>query len=121
MTNHRPVIRETTNAIWDRVKLIPFDVRFYADGEDAPRGAPRQDPTLSDALRGELPGILAWAVRGCLDWQRYGLGEPEGSVPRRAYRTEQDAIGGFLDEVCVRDEQAFTAVGRAVCGLYRVV
>src|SRR5215213_6273154 len=77
MTNHRPVIRETTNAIWDRVKLIPFDVRFYAEGEDTPRGAARQDPTLSDVLRGELPGILAWAVDGCLAWQRNGLGTPE--------------------------------------------
>jgi DNA polymerase I len=103
------VIRETTNAIWDRVKLIPFDVRFYADGEDAPRGALRQDPALSDVLRSELPGILAWAVRGCLEWQRHGLGEPEAvRAATRAYRTEQDAIGAFLDEVCVRDEQAFT-------------
>ena len=109
MTNHRPVIRETTNAIWDRVKLIPFDVRFYAAGEDAPQGAPRQDSALSDVLRGELPGILAWAVRGCLAWQRHGLGEPEAvRAATRAYRTEQDAIGAFLDEVCVRDEQAFT-------------
>jgi P4 family phage/plasmid primase-like protien len=109
MTNHRPIIRETQDAIWDRVKLIPFDVRFYAAGEDAPRGAPRQDPTLSDVLRGELPGILAWAVRGCLEWQRYGLGEPEAvRAATHAYRTEQDAIGAFLDEVCVRDEQAFT-------------
>jgi DNA polymerase-1 len=109
MTNHRPVIRETTDAIWDRVKLIPFDVRFYAEGEDAPPGAPRQDPTLSQKLQSELPGILAWAVRGCLAWQRYGLGEPEAvRAATRAYRTEQDVIGGFLDEVCVRDEQAFT-------------
>jgi putative DNA primase/helicase len=95
MTNHRPVIRETTNAIWDRVKLIPFDVRFYAGDEDAPPGAHRQDPGLSSALRSELPGILAWAVRGCLEWQRDGLGEPEAvRAATGDYRRSKTPLAG---------------------------
>jgi putative DNA primase/helicase len=59
--NHRPVIRGTDNAIWDRVRLIPFTVSIPLE---------ERDPGLRAALLAELPGILAWAVAGCLLWQR---------------------------------------------------
>ena len=53
------------------------------------------------ALLTELPGILAWAVQGCLDWQRSGLREPTVVVAATAeYRTEMDLLGPFLTECC---------------------
>jgi hypothetical protein len=57
----------------------------------------------AERLQTELPGILAWAVRGCLDWQRMGeLGEPDAVVEATAgYRSEMDALGRFLEERCV--------------------
>jgi P4 family phage/plasmid primase-like protien len=58
-TNHKPEIPDGSEAIWDRIKLIPFDQRF--DGKDA-------DPKLPQTLREELPGVLAWAVLGCVEW-----------------------------------------------------
>jgi putative DNA primase/helicase len=92
-TNHKPVIRGTDYAIWRRIKLIPFAVTI----PEAER-----DPRLADKLKAELPGILAWAVRGCLEWQRSGLQEPaEVSAATSAYRSEMDIIGQFLDENCV--------------------
>ena len=52
--NRRPTIRGTDSGIWSRIRLIPFSVSF--DG--------REDKTLKAMLLNELPGILAWAVRG---------------------------------------------------------
>ena len=57
-TNHRPVIRGTDPAIWDRPRLIAFVERFEG----------REDKKLPATLRSELPGILRWAVQGCLSW-----------------------------------------------------
>jgi putative DNA primase/helicase len=59
---------------------------------------------LPDRLRGEYPGILAGCVRGCLDWQRNGLGVPnEVAKATENYRSEQDSLIGFLDEDCIAD------------------
>src|SRR5690606_34927267 len=44
---------------------------------------------------------LNWCIRGCLDWQKHGLGEPQAIVDATAsYRTEQDVIGSFIGEKC---------------------
>ncbi len=92
-TNHKPVVRGTDHAIWRRIKLIPFMVTI--PDQD-------QDKALPQKLRRELPGILAWAVRGCLEWQRNGLGTPEEvAKATAAYRQEEDDLGTFLAENCV--------------------
>ena len=91
-TNHRPEIRDTTHSTWRRVKLLPFTV-VIPDEE--------QDHGLPSKLQAERTGILAWAVEGCLDWQRAGLAEPEAvKLATIEYRSEQDLIGAFLDECC---------------------
>ena len=92
-TNHKPPIRETKRAIWDRLKLIPFDVTI-PEGE--------QDRGLAEALAAEAPGILAWAVRGCLNWQQEGLGVPdEVRQATAAWQREGDPVGRFLHERCL--------------------
>jgi putative DNA primase/helicase len=92
-TNNKPVIQGTDDAIWDRLRLIPFTQRF--DGG-------RQDPKLPEKLRAEMPGVLAWMVEGCLEWQEHGLGEPETvRAATDQYRTEMDTLAEFLDEECV--------------------
>ncbi len=92
-TNHRPVIRGTDRAIWDRLRLVPFAVRI-PDAE--------QDRQLRDKLLAEAPGILAWAVRGCLEWARDGLGYPTAvRDATEGYRAEQDILGTFLADCCI--------------------
>ena len=60
------------------------------------------DKTLPERLLGELPGILAWAVKGCLEWQRSGLLIPAEIIQATAdYRAESDYIQAFLNECCV--------------------
>lgn len=90
--NHKPEVRGTDNAIWRRIRLIPF-TKTIPPAE--------QDKKLPERLRAELPGILAWAVEGCAEWQREGLHAPD--EVRRAtgeYRSEMDVIGAFLRDEC---------------------
>ncbi len=109
-TNHRPAIRGTDDGIWDRIRLVPFAVRI-PDAE--------QDKHLRTKLLAEAAGILAWAVRGCQDWQRDGLGEPrEVREATAGYRAEMDLIGGFLDECCVVQPDA-TALTKELYATYK--
>lgn len=115
-TNHKPVIKGTDQGIWDRIRLIPFEVRFER-GLPADQGG--MDLDLPRKLRAELPGILAWAVRGCLDWQRLGLGLPEAvRDATAAYRAEMDVLTTFLRDVCWVDPQA-QATAKALYGAYK--
>ncbi len=99
--NHQPVVRGTDHAIWRRIKLVPFEVTIPE---------PERDPKLPERLRAELPGVLAWAVRGCLEWQREGLGEPEEvRAATDAYREDMDPLREFFEEGCVFREDAWTA------------
>ena len=98
VTNHKPIILGTDHAIWRRIRLIPF-TQVIPDEE--------QDKDLARKLKAEYPGILAWAVRGCLDWQQQGLGLPEAvKIANDAYRSEMDVLGDFIDERCVVEDYA---------------
>lgn len=93
--NHKPVIRGTDDAIWRRIRLIPFTVKIPEK---------EKDKHLTEKLKDELPGILAWAVRGCLDWQENGLGLPEEVKSAvKEYRHESDIIQQFIDECCITE------------------
>jgi putative DNA primase/helicase len=96
-TNHKPIIKGTDEGIWRRIRLIPFTQRF--EGADA-------DHSLRQKLEAELPGILAWAVRGCLAWQAKGLTPPATVKDATAsYRSEMDTFAGFL-ETCELNDTA---------------
>jgi putative DNA primase/helicase len=89
-TNHKPAIRGGDHGIWRRLKMVPFTVTVQ--GKEV-------DKAMPEKLRAEHPGILAWCVRGCLDWQIHGLDEPESILQAtREYHEEQDRIGAFLAE-----------------------
>lgn len=91
--NHKPVIRGTDEGIWRRIRLIPFTVTI-------PKA--ERDRTLPERLRAELPGILAWAVQGCLAWQTDGLADPPDVLAATAtYRSDMDVVGAFLDDCCL--------------------
>lgn len=102
--NHKPNIRGTDHAIWRRIRLIPFNVTIPED---------RQDKKLEEKLRGELPGILAWAVQGCLGWQKNGLQTPaEVRTATDGYREEMDGIGAFISGCCVLLPDAKVPAGK---------
>ena len=88
--NHKPTIAGGDAGIWRRIRLVPFTVTI----PEAER-----DPRLAASLLEELPGILAWAVRGCQAWQAEGLGVPdEVRAATAGYREEMDVLAPFLAE-----------------------
>src|SRR5215207_4109945 len=94
-TNHKPEIRGTDVAIWRRIRLVPWTVTIPPA---------EQDKKLPIALRHELAGILAWVVRGCLQWWCEGLQAPdEVHKATGEYRAEMDVLAGFLAECCELD------------------
>jgi putative DNA primase/helicase len=99
-TNHKPRIRGTDHGIWRRIRLIPFLVTFY-DADKAPEGEPIKNDQLADKLKTELPGVLAWLVRGCSEWQETGL-TPSSAIEQATtdYRQSQDVVAAFLDDCC---------------------
>jgi putative DNA primase/helicase len=80
--NHRPDLRNPDKALVRRLNLIPM---CYVP--------PTPDTTLTEELMAEASGILAWAIQGCLDWQRNGLQPPETIKTATAeYFNEQDMV-----------------------------
>jgi P4 family phage/plasmid primase-like protien len=92
--NHRPRVTGTDDAIWSRLKCIPFIIRM--ERED-----PEFDLKLKEKLKAEAPGILAWAVRGCVAWLAEGLGEPpEINQAGMEWREHDDPLKDFLEDSC---------------------
>lgn len=93
--NHKPQIRGRDLGIWRRIHLVPFAVTISEE---------ETDPHLLEKLKAELPGILAWAVQGCLEWQRTGLKPPATVLSATDhYRRGEDIFDQWLDECCVVD------------------
>jgi len=100
--NDKPRIRGTDAAIWDRIKVIPFNARFEGKGIDK---------ELTNKLLAEGEGILSWLVEGCLRWQKEGLDDCNTVKDTTAlYRTEEDAFSRFLKEKVKSQAGAFTSV-----------
>jgi putative DNA primase/helicase len=92
-TNHKPVIRGCDEAIWRRMRLIPFTVTIPAA---------ERDPHLGEQLRQEWPGILNWALEGCRLWREEGLIPPEDVLAAtEEYRGEMDILADFVAQCCV--------------------
>jgi len=98
VTNHTPKISESSHALWDRLHYIPFDRRFEED---------EIDPRLIFKLNSEMPGILARAVIGCIEWQREGLAPPQKVIKAGDTLHEtMDITANWLEECCVLHEDA---------------
>jgi putative DNA primase/helicase len=91
-TNDKPRVNATDDALWDRVKLIPFEVRF--------RGTDRQVENLAEKLlKEESSGILNWFIHGYQMWAKDGLQHPEEvSLAVGEWRQNEDYFGRFLEE-----------------------
>ena len=106
--NHKPNIRNFDDAIRRRVRLIPWTVQPSTP-----------DTSLVAKLASELTGILADAVRGCLEWQRVGLGEPvEVREATDAYRDESDVLGEFFRLYLTFADPNAAVARRTVRGVY---
>jgi len=94
--NEKPVIKETTDSIWERIKLIPFTVSIPAA---------ERDRQLPQKLEAELPGILNWALDGAEAYLAGGLQDPdEVKACVGTYRSENDVLGQFIAEYCLKGD-----------------
>jgi putative DNA primase/helicase len=97
LTNNRPKLTSLDSAFLERLHLIPLNL-FFTDNptEDFHR---KRDPILPEKLKVEASGILAWLVRGFLEWNAEGLKPPKIVLETTAqYKKEEDTIGQFLSD-----------------------
>jgi len=91
--NHKPRIRDSSPAMWRRVKLLPFTVTIPE---------PERDPELRDKLLAEAPGILAWLVRGAVAWREHRLGSCAAvDDATRTYKDESNPVAEWVALACV--------------------
>lgn len=102
VANHAPRVDDQDTGMWRRIVRVPF--------EHPPKV---RDPRVKGALCDvEVSGVavLAWAVAGCLEWQRSGLAVPASiEASTEEYRQSQDPLAEFLrDEVVFEDGASVT-------------
>ena len=102
--NHCPRVSAEDGAMWRRILRIGFDYTVPAD---------ERDKTLKPYLRDPDGGgraVLAWAVEGCLRWQRDGLTIPEAvRKSTAAYRQESDPLAAFVEDSLSFNPSAWTS------------
>ena len=93
VSNHKPKTKGDDDAVWRRMRIIPFDV-VIPDEE--------QDQTLSETLTLHADAILTWAIEGFFDREdNGGMREPAAVLTATAsYQHENDAIKRFIDDRC---------------------
>jgi hypothetical protein len=97
--NHMPTLRVINKAISRRFNRIPFSVTIAAD---------QVNKNLTTELKQEAPGILAWMIEGCLEWQRIGLCPPQAVTDATdSYLESQDIIGEWIEENLERASDGF--------------
>jgi putative DNA primase/helicase len=90
--NHRPEIRNLDEAMRRRFHLVPFTVRVPDE---------RRDLQLAEKLKAEYPAILAWMIRGCLEWQRAQLAPPSSvQLATAEYFADEDPVGRWIEDRC---------------------
>lgn len=110
--NAAPRVSDQDKGIWERIRRLPFVC-------SVPRE--RRDPLLKERLRDpEIggPAVLAWAVRGCLAWQREGLGTC-AAVERSTndYRQSMNPLREFVGACCLIAPGAWVS-SKALRGAY---
>ena len=97
--NHKPGLRAVDEAIRQRLHLVPFAVTIPPE---------ERDDTLSERLKAEWPGILAWMIKGCAEWLHQGLNPPEPvRKATAAYLESEDALAAWLEECCTLEADAW--------------
>ena len=92
-TNEKPTVKESTQGIWRRVRLIPFLATFAAGTENR--------KLAQVLLEFESEGILCWIIAGAKSYLADGLKCPERILTETAkYQNEEDVIAAWLDDCC---------------------
>lgn len=111
-TNHTPMARD--DGLWRRIKLIKFPNAVPPEKRSKKLKIMLRDPDVGGKA------VLAWAVKGAMEWYRDGLKQP---LPVTAavfeYHQEQDQMQQFVDE-CVRQSDGTNTALNAAYMAYRI-
>lgn len=109
--NKMPRLDERDYAMYRRLRPVPFPNKFAGAARD--RG-------LKDTLMAELPGILAWAVRGFRMWQQDNhLTPPDVMMDQvEEVKAANDPLAEFLEDCCVLEKEA-VVTGGELYGAYK--
>lgn len=126
LTNHKPNAPDTDFAFWERCSLIPHKLSFVVRGEDDEPLKPHEreaDRDLPRQLRENAGIILAWLVRGCLEWQRIGLSPPKSvREATTTYQEDENYLGQFIEACCMQAPEvkaSSTELYAAFCHWYK--
>ena len=98
--NYPPRLRSVNVAMKRRIHVIEFNVVIPEE---------ERDKSLGKKLKREWPGILAWMIDGCAEWQKRGGLDVPASVLSSTdhYLEEQDMIAAWLEEACEREPHSW--------------
>jgi putative DNA primase/helicase len=93
-TNEMPEIPATDEAMWRRLKPIPFKAKFRGNAVD---------DTLEEKFKSEYPGILNWLLKGAKEFTAEGLGSCDAVEELEAQmRKASDSVHAWMVECCVK-------------------
>ena len=107
--NDRPQVDGTDEAVWRRIRMVPFAVTIPPE---------QRDPYLIAKLLQERDGILRWIVDGCLAYRREGLVPPQGvAAATDDYRADSNPLKDWAEACCVLEVRA-TATSESLHASY---
>jgi putative DNA primase/helicase len=93
VTNHLPRVRGTDEAIWRRLRVVPFSVTIPPED--------RIDGLADILVKLHGQAILRWLVDGAVAYYQHGLTEGQAMHDATlAYREREDTFAQWLDECC---------------------
>jgi putative DNA primase/helicase len=101
LCNHLPSIKDATDAIWRRIRIIPFERQFTGN---------EVIHDMKARLLGERSGIFAWLVEGAKMYYHSGLGDPPKVVIDAVtrYREDNDILSRFISDCLLFDKETRT-------------
>lgn len=120
ITNRRPKVPANDMALWRRIHLIALKNSFVDNPDPNKKNEFKAKKGLLEKLKKEGPGILAWLVRGCLLWQKYGLNPPDSiNNATSSYKADEDILGHFLNECCCQGSPTYQVKPKILYDRYK--
>jgi phage/plasmid-associated DNA primase len=90
------------DAIWRRLRLVPFPYRYSGIGDEERPGDRDKDLQLRERVRRgneQRQAVLAWIIDGARQWYADGIGhDPDVAAVTRQWKTSEDTIGAFMGD-----------------------
>lgn len=103
--NQTPRVSDTDEAMWERIKRLPFEHFFTKKKRNPKVKKELSNPKVAG------PTILYWMVQGCLEWQKNPRRLKEPRAIRQAtqtYRNEMNPLKTFFEDCCVFSDSSWS-------------